>query len=365
MISTPPASNEVEVSVFGPGVGECIVVHLGDGDWLVVDSCIDRRSGKPIALLYLNSIGVDIATQVKMVVASHWHDDHIEGLNEIFDAAKSAVFVNSDAHPLRDLAQLAGLGAKLRQSSATKAYADILDILDSRRGPKTRKQSVGPMGAIADRRLLLLPAAQRTIVAEVYSLSPSDGVVAIARSELSSAMTAVQHNRRPVRQGPNQLCVALWVKVGKLDLLLGADLEQRQAPNEGWNAIVHSTGRPQELACFFKVPHHGSQNAHSDECWSKMLNTKAVAVITPFSKSSLPTPQDVTRIIGLTNSAYLTCDPATFSLAKYPNPVGKQIKQQVIARNPLTGATGQVCFRADALNGTSHSVTLWDGARSL
>ena len=26
-----PASDELEVSIFGPGVGECIVLHVGDG----------------------------------------------------------------------------------------------------------------------------------------------------------------------------------------------------------------------------------------------------------------------------------------------------------------------------------------------
>src|SRR5262245_58961005 len=56
---TPPASDEVEISLFGPGIGECSVVHLGGGQWMVVDSCIDRSTRRPVALEYLAEIGVD------------------------------------------------------------------------------------------------------------------------------------------------------------------------------------------------------------------------------------------------------------------------------------------------------------------
>lgn len=42
-VATPPVADELEVSVFGPGVGESVVVHLGHGDWMVVDSCLNPR----------------------------------------------------------------------------------------------------------------------------------------------------------------------------------------------------------------------------------------------------------------------------------------------------------------------------------
>src|SRR5260370_27238866 len=73
-VSLKPA--ELEVSLFGPGVGECVVVHLGLGEWLVVDSCVDPVSRKPVALNYLSELHVDVGKAVKQVVAKHWHDDH-------------------------------------------------------------------------------------------------------------------------------------------------------------------------------------------------------------------------------------------------------------------------------------------------
>jgi hypothetical protein len=86
-----PSDDELEVSVFGPGIGECIVVHLGHREWIIVDSCCEAN-GEPTALAYLNDIGVDVESEVKLIVASHWHDDHIRGLSRVFSECSSAVF---------------------------------------------------------------------------------------------------------------------------------------------------------------------------------------------------------------------------------------------------------------------------------
>jgi hypothetical protein len=34
-----PAPEELEVTVFGPGFGESVIVHLGHNRWIVFDSC--------------------------------------------------------------------------------------------------------------------------------------------------------------------------------------------------------------------------------------------------------------------------------------------------------------------------------------
>lgn len=35
----PPDAQEMEITLFGPGYGESVVVHLGDQHWFIVDSC--------------------------------------------------------------------------------------------------------------------------------------------------------------------------------------------------------------------------------------------------------------------------------------------------------------------------------------
>ncbi len=88
----PPQNDEIEVSIFGPGYGETILVHIGLGDWLIVDSCLDRASKIPAPISYLRKLGLNTASAVKIVLASHWHDDHIRGLSSVFEECASAAF---------------------------------------------------------------------------------------------------------------------------------------------------------------------------------------------------------------------------------------------------------------------------------
>ena len=69
----PPQADELELSLFGSGCGECVVVHLGANEWMIVDSCI-HENGEPVSIAYLKEMGIDVGRQVPIVVASHWHD---------------------------------------------------------------------------------------------------------------------------------------------------------------------------------------------------------------------------------------------------------------------------------------------------
>src|SRR5262249_28944194 len=80
---TPPLADELEVSIIGPGRGECVLIHLGDNDWCVVDSCISRGSNEPVATEYLRGFRNGALNNVKLIVATHWHDDHIRGLSSL------------------------------------------------------------------------------------------------------------------------------------------------------------------------------------------------------------------------------------------------------------------------------------------
>jgi len=361
----PPAPDEIEVSVFGPGIGECTVVHIGDGDWMVVDSCVERETGQPIALDYLRSLNVDIATQVKLVVATHWHDDHVQGLAEVLREAQRARFVNSAAYDLTDLARVVRLGAETAaSSSATKEYKKILDILTQRRQAGERAEAVGPIQAFANRRLLALTSSERVVEAEVFSLSPGDGVFHRAKAELASALAAIEQGRRPVRQGPNQLCVVLWVRVGDCRVLLGADLEHVKGLTEGWNAIVGSAERPPGRAGVIKVPHHGSINADCPEAWAKLLVSQPIAVVTAYTPARLPRPEDVDRLSGRAEQLLLTSNPKGPALPRRDNAVERTLREMAVRRQALIGRMGHVRFRCDAVGaGGASGIELKNGAQ--
>lgn len=40
-VGSAPESDQFELTLIGPGYGESVVVHLGRGLWMIVDSCVD------------------------------------------------------------------------------------------------------------------------------------------------------------------------------------------------------------------------------------------------------------------------------------------------------------------------------------
>ena len=166
-------------------------------------------------------------------------------------------------------------------------------------------------------------------------------------------------------QGPNQLSVALWLKVGILDVLLGADLEHVSVPTRGWLAITRSNERPVGRAGFFKVPHHGSKNADCSECWTELLSPTPIAIVTPYSRSRLPTPTDIERLCSQSPSVYLTSDQS-YPLPRRDNAVEKTLRGMVISRRALAGQMGHVRLRCDAATPDQQPmVDLNNGARQL
>jgi hypothetical protein len=109
-------------------------------------------------------------------------------------------------------------------------------------------------------------------------------------------------------QRPNHLAVVTLIKIGTVNALFGADLEETRNPETGWSAIVKSTSRPQIRCQVFKIPHHGSVTGHSDDVWTQLLDAKPIAVATPYGggRKPLPTSEDIARISALAGQFYLT-----------------------------------------------------------
>ncbi len=144
-INTPPKTDEFELSIFGPGIGECIVIHVGDGRWLVVDSCVRRETKEPVALSYLTDLGVDIAGSVKVIVVTHWHDDHMEGVSALLEKAPSALLCCSMALRKDEFVTVVSQANDLiAQSSDVAEMSRVFEILKSRHPSR----STTPFGSV-------------------------------------------------------------------------------------------------------------------------------------------------------------------------------------------------------------------------
>ncbi len=223
-----PNPDEIELTLFGPGYGESIVLHTGGGAWVVVDSCIDE-AGKPAALAYLEGIGLDPARAVRLIVASHWHDDHVRGMARLAEACGRAEFCCAAA--LRSEEFLAAVDA-LERRHRTFARSGVREIHGVFSRIAERKSPA--QFAIANRRLF-----QRE-ECEIWSLSPHDGAIQAFLRSVGGLLPAEGETKTRVPdRTPNGVAVALWARVADVAILLGSDLEK-----VGWREILKDAQRP-------------------------------------------------------------------------------------------------------------------------
>jgi beta-lactamase superfamily II metal-dependent hydrolase len=294
-----PLPNEIEISSFGNNFGECIVIHPGQGEWLIVDSFKNPNTKEPVALDYLRNLGVKYSENVKVIVATHWHDDHINGLEEVVTQCQSAQFVCSDAIQKDDFMAF--------------LYADE-DLPDGRPGNKELNKI---LKILKNRNAFVMRASENKIVHttaqyQVYSLSPSDQAITLAQKEIAKLLPKEACPRLGIRHlRPNYTGVVLLIVVGDQGILLGADLEDCGDVQLGWTRIVRSSARPNVKSGAFKIPHHGSETAHCAEVWEKLLNPKPYSIVTPFVLGDvfLPQNKDIRRIISYTPNLWLASNP--------------------------------------------------------
>jgi len=354
-VNIAPERSEIEVSLFGPGYGESIVLHLGENLWLIVDSCLDPLTGDPAPLTYLHHLHIDLATAVRWVVATHWHDDHIRGLGRIMQVCESAEFVCSAALKHQDFLTLVTAYGhySMMESPPVQEFYEILQALaaQGQQRPGTRPRP--PTLATSSRCIWQsnMEVSGVNYPCSIYTLSPSDASIVLAHSHLATLMPQLKTTKlRIPALTPNYTAVVLWVNIGAVFILLGSDLEESGHPDTGWSVILGSRTYPPGKASIFKVPHHGSHTGHHPQVWQDMLDTAPVAILTPFALGnvSLPTPQDVERICQRTEQAYATAMPRRRRRRGRPQVVEKLMRDTVGSSiREVYSSTGHIRLRAN------------------
>ncbi len=352
-MSLSPSSHEIEISIFGNGFGECVVVHVGNGEWIIVDSFKDPYSKEPIALEYLKKINVDYSKAVQAIVATHWHDDHICGLSQIVKECKNALFICSDAIKKKDFLEFVCSDADLIESRP--GIKELRNILEELRG-RNAKITL----ALENRVLLNNPQYQ------IHSLSPSDDAVLLALQEIAGFLPKEMQPRKGIPDiHPNYTGIVLLICVDGQSILLGADLEEPINGKLGWSAIISSPGRPTGKSNAFKIPHHGSSTAHHDGIWVHLLEPKPPSFLSSFirGKCLLPQKGDIKRILEYTDKVWITTSPYVKKKAnKRDRMVEKTIKETVKSIRSLSDK-GHIRMRFKGSN--SWNVELFGSAMPL
>ncbi len=358
-MEAPPKTNEIEVSVFGPGYGECIVVHIGSGRWLVVDSCKTSGNAAPVALRYFEHIGVNASEQAELVAITHWHDDHIRGASEIVEVCKSAAVCVSDAFTRDEFKKFLSAFSTAKKSEYGTGVDEFVTTLEHIRelGRRAYRGS-------QDKRILNVPSEQLAhgSSCEVWTLSPSDFQTMESEARFASLIPEARSTiRRATPGSPNNHSVAMWIAIGDVHIILGADLERTADPRAGWESVVSSTNRPNGEVSLFKVPHHGSENAHHDGLWATVLRSNVNAIVTPWNRNAgLPTATDLERLGAATANLFITAPSTSMVRARHEHSVERMMREFQIKtkRHPFT--VGAVTARLDYGSDCDWAVTKWE-----
>jgi len=296
-LKIPPQPNEIEVTLFGKGIGESTLVHFGDGHFAVIDSFINPVSKNPVVLDYLSAIGASY-DKIDMVVATHWHIDHINGLAKILDTASPSVkFVTYPIIKEEKFIQYIEAGNKvdIKNMSTTQEFSEIFEMIVKKR-VKLDFSSHNKILFNVDKNNI-----SHNNNVYFYALSPQDIELANYLLHLNIPGKKTMTYSFP---DDNDISVVIWLDIGGNIILLGGDLEDKTTDDSGWKAVIkeHSlTGK----ADLFKVPHHGSVSSHNADIWSKLLQDKPVSILSVFNRSGLPQISDKNRIKALSSQTLI------------------------------------------------------------
>jgi hypothetical protein len=240
---------------------------------------------------------------VRLVLVTHWDDDHVEGVAQVVDACATATVACSMALDRTEIAEFV-----IRQERVTGSHGSGVDEL------RTILQKCRTTGRLLWTKATL-PLHPRAVSSSptVVALSPSNDAVARSVESLIEQATGEKiafPRRYRAPEGPNGASVAATVRAGSTSMLLGADLENTANPKTGWDAVL-AEARPDINASVVKVPHHASEGAHHEGMWAEIVDDDSVAIITPWvlAGGHLPREDDLARVRGVAGSVYLTAMP--------------------------------------------------------
>jgi len=290
-LQIPPKDNEIEVSVFGRGFGECLVISCGTNEFVVVDSFKNKETGNPIALDYMDAIGLPHSA-IKQVVLTHWHQDHIAGISDVLNKASSdAKLVISPVIRKEKFLEYMAIGMA-EKSNSVYEFGKVLNFIKFNR----------------DR--IIIPSPNRPVFpykesdVEICTLSPND----VDLIEYIDALIVPDEKRKTSYSFPedNRLSIVMLVKFGTDGVLLGSDLEDTIKCNSGWKGLVSNYYYINNKPSLIKIPHHGSSGAHNNDLWNNILIDNPLSVLTVFNKGKkLPQDEDINRIKSLSKSLFV------------------------------------------------------------
>lgn len=253
--------------------GESIYISLKtNNEQFFYDILIDcYRTDKNRTMELLNMIKNN--NYINCICLSHYHDDHIVGLEEIIEEYSK---INTDI-------LIPDVDCEESLSNEAKSIRNKIAYLR-----KNGKRNYGSIHKISDPKIVLnnsIYIENRKFDFEVLALSPLSNIT----------IRNVGKNAKDIEQ--NDYTISLIIKLGAVKLLFTGDIMNNTLSNISNIDDVN----------YIKIPHHGSMDSN------KLLNVininkDTVCVTTNYKPSNLPNKNLLNEYIERTDDVYITSD---------------------------------------------------------
>jgi hypothetical protein len=246
----------------------------------------------PAAAAYLDRLyreGPDDARPfVEVIVLTHFHLDHYQGVLALHDKYKAKLVVTDAAKHEKFQAIFAEQGPKaLKEVGAAIKNA--------------HRQRSGPTGSVSG--IKLASVGKRIVAREkdgvlVLALAPSEAATYAAVEEMAMVISNSGDAAAITSQleDDNRTSIALHVTAcGQTALLCGDVVKSPRI--FGWAAVVENEDHWQlALAELVKVAHHGSPTADYPPMWESMVHPGSPMLLAPYWTSTRPNQSDQARL---------------------------------------------------------------------
>jgi len=252
-------SADLEIHVINVDQGDCFLIISPSGKRILVDAG-DTGKGNAYVFPYLVGLG---ATSLDYLVASHYHEDHIGGIDEVVNALGGSSFITTAAFDRGG-------------SYSTQAYTGYIN-------------SIG---------------AKRTTIAPGMNIDIGGG----AQIECVASNGYVQSGRVYSGTDENTLSVVFILKYNTFQMYFGGDSSSTVEPS-----IAPYAGDVD----VYKVSHHGSSTSSSQSLLNYLKPEVSVIPVGDGNSYGHPSSTTVTRLVNNNSYIYQT------ETGSAPPPVGE------------------------------------------
>lgn len=314
-----PADDEIEITTIGPGFknGESVVIHYGDGNWMIIDSC--KANDEVLPLEYLSAINVSF-DNVKVVVCSHWHQDHYLGLHDILQKCKNAEFKIGKIGNFSNFVQYI-LKANALQTNRADGWKEFEKCLDALETIGKRK----PQYLYHDQ---LIDYNDKVDI-NLYCFGPSDEAMNAFDKLLVNLDISNPQEIKLNELKENMVSLSVTLSHKKNSALIGCDAEVNRsnkyaiydcrcdcdkAKATGFCNVIHESKVFARLIpfSFVKISHHSSVTGYCPKFWEEDVKNEILIGVTTIFKTSkgenLPQKDMLTKHQLHCAHHYITCN---------------------------------------------------------